>query len=128
MYSISLLIAAGCMVFLYSTQHPANVVVRSGLQNLALEELKRSDVMRIAARIRLVLGLMVMITVTIAGYRVPVEIGNMIATAQERQVQLQSARHSNRLAAEKRHVESMIETFGGADGYLTYLQSVRNVN
>jgi hypothetical protein len=128
MYSISLLIAAGCMVFLYSTQRPDRVAFRSGLQNLPPEELKRSDVMRIAARIRLVLGMMVMITVTIAGYRVPVEMGNMIATSQERQVQLQDARLSNRLAAEKRHVESMIETFGGSDGYLAYLQSVRSVN
>jgi hypothetical protein len=128
MYSISLLIAAGCMVFLYSTQRPDRVAFRSGLQNLPPEELKRSDVMRIAARIRLVLGMMVMITVTIAGYRVPVEMGNMIATSQERQVKLQEERLSNRLAAEKRHVESMIETFGGTDGYLAYLQSVRSVN
>jgi len=128
MYSISLLIAAGCMVFLYRTQNPVNVAFRSGLQNLPIEELKRSPVMRIAARIRLALGLVIMIMVTIAGYRVPVEIGNMIAAAQERQVKLQSVRLSNRLAAEKRHVESMIDTFGGTDGYLTYLNSARSVN
>jgi len=128
MYSISLLIAAGCMVFLYNTQHPINVAIRAGLQHMPAEELKRSLVMRASARIRLALGLAIMITVTIAGYRVPVEIGNMIAASQDRQVELQSARLSSRLAAEKRHVEGMIETFGGTDGYLTYLQSVKSVN
>lgn len=128
MYSISLLIAVGCMVFLYITQHPINVAFRAGLQNLPPEELKRSTVMRVSARIRLLLGLAIMITATITGYRVPVEIGNMIAASQDRQAQLQSDRLSNRLATEKRHVDSMIDTFGGTDGYLTYLKSVKSVN
>lgn len=128
MYSISLFIAVGCMVFLYGSQHPVNVAFRAGLQHLPTEELKRSPVMRIAARIRLVLGMAIMITVTIAGYRVPVEIGQVITSAQEQQARLQVKRLNNRLSAEKRHVESMIDTFGGTDGYLTYLQSVRNVN
>lgn len=128
MYSISLLIAAGCMVFLYGSQHPVNVAFRAGLQSVPIEELKRSTVMRVAARIRLVLGMAIMITVTIAGYRVPVEIGQVITSAQEQQAQLQGKRLKNRLAAEKRHVESMIDTFGGTEGYLAYLQSVRSVN
>ena len=128
MYSISLLIAAGCMVFLYGSQHPVNVAFRAGLQSMPIEELKRSTVMRVAARIRLVLGMAIMITVTIAGYRVPVEIGQVITSAQEQQAQLQGKRLKNRLEAEKRHVESMIDTFGGTEGYLTYLQSVRSVN
>lgn len=128
MYSISLFIAALCVVFLYRAQHPEAVAIRAGLIQLSLPELKRNPVMRVALRIRAVLGATAMLLFVVTGYVVPVEIGQALATAQERQSQLQMDRFQQRLTAEKRHAVSMIDALGGQANYLTYLQSVRNVN
>ncbi|MCK2122143.1 hypothetical protein [Pseudomonas sp. PNPG3] len=122
MYSISLFVTALCMVFVYRAQRSDLVIARAGL-NRENPEVWRQPVMRFAARVRLLAGLTVMVLVVLASYRLPIEIGQMITSAQNRQFELQEQRLVNRLAAEKRHTAEMIETFGGRDGFLSYLSS-----
>ncbi|MDG9809512.1 MULTISPECIES: hypothetical protein [Pseudomonas] len=110
------------MVFIYRAQHPSVVIVRSGL-NPQNPEVLRQPVMRFAARVRLMVGALIMVLVVTGSYKLPIEIGQVITAAQERQSQLAQARLSYRLQAEKRHTDEMIEALGGADGYLAYLSA-----
>lgn len=120
MYSISLFVVALCVVFVYRAQHPHVVIRRAGL-NPENPEVWRQPVMRFAARVRLAAGLVIMMLVVVASYRLPVEIGQMLTASQDRQVELQAQRLTNRFKAEKQHVDQMIGTLGSREGYLIYL-------
>lgn len=120
MYSISLFVTALCMVFVYRAQHPELIIYRAGL-NRDNPETWRNPVMRFGARVRLVMGMLIMLLVVSGSYQLPIEIGQIITTAQARQVQQQNERVTYRLSAEKRHAEEMMEALGGADAYLSYL-------
>lgn len=76
---------------------------------------------RIAKRVRVGLGAVIMILSVSTGYLLPVEVGDGLSVMAQRQHRQQEAKTERRMDAEQRHVARMIEIFGGTDGYLTYL-------
>jgi len=106
MLSIAAIVLCLALVFVYRAMHPAYHPIPA-----------------LAKRVRLGLGVLIMILSVAAGYGLPVEVGRGLQRLNEHQVQQQSDRSERRMAAEQRHAARMIEIFGSADAYLTYLNS-----
>lgn len=109
MYTLPLLVLAACSAFLYRAKHPDRQKTPTAASN--------------GRRFRLALGLITMILCTSAAYRAPIEMGEVITSAQTRQAELQNKKLEQRMVAERQHIQSLIETLGGIDNYRAYLQS-----
>lgn len=106
MLSIAAIVLCLALVFAYRALHPAY-----------------HNVPKLATRVRVGIGVLIMLLSVAAGYGLPVEVGRGLQRLNEHQVQQQSDRTELRMAAEQRHAARMIEIFGSADAYLTYLNS-----
>jgi uncharacterized membrane protein len=106
MLSIAAIVLCLALVFVYRALHPA-----------------LHPIPALAKRVRVGLGGLIMILSVAAGYSLPVEVGRGLQRLNEHQAQQQSDRIERRMAAEQRHAARMIELFGSADTYLTYLNS-----
>ena len=106
MLSIAAIVLCLALVFVYRALHPA-----------------LHPIPKLAKRVRVGLGGLIMILSVAAGYSLPVEVGRGLQRLNEHQVLQQSDRAERRMAAEQRHAARMIEIFGSANGYLTYLNS-----
>ena len=106
MLSIATVVLCLALVFMYRAMHPA-----------------LHPIPRIAKRVRVGIGLVIMVLSVSVGYLFPVEVGRGIERLENHQMQLQIERADRRMTSEQRHAERMIEIFGSADAYLTYLRS-----
>lgn len=101
-----LMVAAGCAAYFYQSLNP-----------------KAHPYPKLAARVRIPVGGLVMILVTIAAYRMPIELSVSIQSYQQRLVQTAIDRKRQLAATEVRHTRDMIRVLGGHDKYLAYLHS-----
>lgn len=103
MLSLAAIVLCLALVFCYRALNPA-----------------LHPVPRIAKRVRVALGAVIMVLAVASGYLLPVEVGDGLSVMAQRQQARQEAKTERRMAIERHHTARMIEILGSTEAYLLY--------